>query len=537
MAVNATNAAAGTGSAKRLLSTRVEKVLSTVGLPTEGEVVKGVYMGAGTWGGSGEIIESICPSTGEVLAKVATATAAETTEAIKRARAAFKTFRKVPGPKRGEIIRQVRNAIAEHKSALGALVSLEMGKILTEGEGEIQEYIDICDYAVGLSRSAAGRVLKSERPGHQIFEVANPLGVVGIITAFNFPVAVCGWNFAICLAVGNATVWKPSPTTPLCAIAVTRIVAEVLEKNGIDGAIASLVCGGVEVGETLVSDKGVDLVSFTGSERAGQIVGTKVQQRFGKVLLELGGNNCAIVTPSANLDLALRTLLFSAAGTAGQRCTTTRRLFLHRSIESKFLPAFIKAYENLQNRVGDPLEASTLIGPLHTPAAKDAFYKALEAVKKEGGEVLVGGQPYTHGSDALKKGYYVLPAVVKPVSPQSPLFQVETFAPFLSVAIYDDLDQAIEWHNNVPQGLSSTIFTTDMREMGKWISEEGSDCGIVNVNVATSGAEIGAAFGGNKSTGWGRESGGDAWKQYVRWASCTINFTDDAPLAQGVSFE
>jgi len=496
-----------------------------------------VYMGKGTWGGSGEIIESICPSTGEVLAKVATATAAETSEAIKRAREAYKTFRKVPAPKRGEIIRLVRNAISEHKSALGALVSLEMGKILSEGEGEIQEYIDICDYAIGLSRSAAGRVLKSERPGHQILEVANPLGVVGIITAFNFPVAVCGWNFALCLAVGNATIWKPSPTTPLCAIAVTRIVADVLEKNGIDGAVASLVCGGTEVGETLVNDKGVDLVSFTGSERVGQIIGTKVQQRFGKVLLELGGNNCAIVAPSANLDLALRTLVFSAAGTAGQRCTTTRRLFLHRSIADTFLLRFVKAYENLQTRLGDPLEASTLIGPLHTNGAKDALFMALEQVKKEGGEVLVGGQQYTPSTEALKKGNYVLPAVVKPASPQSPIFQEETFAPMLSVAIYDDLDQAIEWNNNVRQGLSSTLFTTDMREMGKWISEEGSDCGIVNVNVATSGAEIGAAFGGNKSTGWGRESGGDAWKQYVRWSSCTINFTDDAPLAQGVNFE
>ncbi|KAI9463977.1 NAD-aldehyde dehydrogenase [Lactarius psammicola] len=479
-------------------------------------------MGSGR--GSGDILRSICPTTGEVLAHVKSASPAELHAALERTREAYVYFRSIPAPRRGEIIRQIREALAAKREELGALVSLEMGKIRTEGVGEVQEFVDICDYAVGLSRMLNGRVINSERPGHTILEVPNPLGVLGVLSAFNFPVAVYGWNLSISMAAGNATIWKPSPTTPLCSIAVTRIVSGVLEKNDIPGAVAGLVTGGKDVGEALVQSREVDMVSFTGSEQVGRVVGKNVQSRFGKVLLELGGNNAAIVMPDADLSLAVPAVFFGSVGTAGQRCTSTRRLYLHHSIAPEFLARLQKLYAALQP--GDPLDARTLLGPLHTRGASS---------KPPGASILVGGARYDHLEEG---GNFVRPTIAVPAAAatDAALWAKERFAPVLLVKEFEELEQAIKWNNAVPQGLSSSLWTRDVRNVGKWIGPAGSDAGIVNVNVGTSGAEIGAAFGGNKSTGWGRESGGDAWKQYVRWSACTINFSDEAPLAQGVDF-
>ncbi|KAF8884234.1 NAD-aldehyde dehydrogenase [Gymnopilus junonius] len=478
---------------------------------------------------------SICPTTGEELARVLSASPAELHEAVERSREAYTHFRNVPAPRRGEILRQIREALAAKREDLGALVSLEMGKIRTEGVGEVQEFVDICDYAVGLSRMMNGRVVASERPGHSILEVPNPLGVVAVLSAFNFPVAVYGWNLALSLAAGNATIWKPSPTTPLCSIAVTKIVSGVLENNGIPGAVASLVTGGKETGKALVESRDVELVSFTGSEHVGRSVGKAVAERFGKVILELGGNNASIVMPDADLSLAIPAVFFGAVGTAGQRCTSTRRLYLHRSISSEFLERLQKLYQSVNP--GDPLVDGTLLGPLHSSAACGIYSNAIEHLRSTGANILTGGNKY--GQAPFSRGYFVEPTIAIPSSPKpdSYIWQTETFAPILNVAVFDELEQAIEWNNNVPQGLSSSLWTRDLRNLGKWIGPAGSDTGIVNVNVGTSGAEIGAAFGGNKSTGWGRESGGDSWKQYVRWSACTINFSDEAPLAQGVNFK
>ncbi|CAE6492884.1 unnamed protein product [Rhizoctonia solani] len=520
------------------LSTRATKILSALDIATDGKEVHGVY--DGKWGGSGEPLVSVCPSTGETLAKVTTATPAETQKAIENAREAYKSVRNMPAPRRGELVRQIRVALAEKRNDLGALVSLEMGKIRTEGEGEVQEFVDICDYAVGLSRMMNGRVVASERPGHSILEVPNPLGVVGVLSAFNFPVAVYGWNLSLSLSAGNATLWKPSPTTPLCAVATTKIIARVLEQNGVHGAAAGLVCGGKDVGEAVVGSSSVDMVSFTGSEAVGKIVGKAVQDRFGKVLLELGGNNASVIMPDADLALAIPAVLFGAVGTAGQRCTSTRRLYVHRSIAPEFLERLQRAYASVTKLIGDPLASGTLMGPLHTRAAVSMFSEAIQKLKSTGSEILTGGQQHPV-EGALQGGNWVLPTLAVPKKPQPrelpDIWTKETFAPVLNVAIFDEIEQAIEWNNAVPQGLSSSLWTRDMRNVGKWIGPSGSDAGIVNVNVGTSGAEIGAAFGGNKSTGWGRESGGDAWKQYVRWSACTLNFSDEAPLAQGVNFD
>jgi len=428
---------------------------------------------------------------------------------------------------------------------LGALVSLEMGKIKTEGVGEVQEIIDIFDYAIGLSRMMNGRVVNSEREGHSILEVPNPLGVVGVLSAFNFPVAVYGWNLGLSLAAGNATIWKPSPTTPLCAIAVTSILSEVLKKNELDGAIAGLVCGGQPVGEALIGSNSVDMVSFTGSERVGSIVGSRVQQRFGKVLLELGGNNAAVVMSDADMKMAVSAVAFGAVGTAGQRCTSTRRLFLHTSIAEQFISSLKQFYSSPALAPGDPLMPKTLLGPLHSKGAVRMYEEAIKELRGLDAEVIIGGSPYTPRdlpSESLQGGNFVQPTIVLPSTGASlkeqneKVWATETFAPILKVATFDTIEEAIELNNKVPQGLSSSLWTRDMRNVGRWIGPNGSDCGIVNVNAGTSGAEIGAAFGGNKSTGWGRESGGDAWKQYVRWSACTINYSDAMPLAQGVDF-
>lgn len=518
-------------SFSRALSTRASNVLSALGLESQGGVLPGVYTGRG-WGGTGNVVASKCPTTGEHLADVTTATPAEFHSVIERSREAFHSFRMLPAPRRGEILRQIREALAAKRDSLGALVSLEMGKILSEGIGEVQEFIDICDYAVGLSRMMNGQVIASERPGHTILEVPNPLGLVAVISAFNFPVAVYGWNLALSFVAGNATLWKPAPSTPLCSIAVTRIVAEVLEKNGVDGGVAALITGGHEVGEALCESEHVTMVSFTGSEHIGAKVGRKVQGRFGKVLLELGGNNASIVMPDADLSLAVPSVFFGAVGTAGQRCTSTRRLYLHREIAPRFLDALKKAYAQIPT--GDPLVSSTLLGPLHNQNAVKAYHKAAMHLHEVGAEILVGGK-VKHPS-GFDQGNFVEATIAIPPSQALDLWKRELFAPILNVAIFDELDQAIEWNNSVPQGLSSSIWTKDIRNIGKFIGPSGSDCGIVNVNVGNSGAEIGAAFGGNKRTGWGRESGGDSWKQYVRWSACTINSSNEAPLAQGVNF-
>lgn len=521
-----------TGTTVRLLSTRASRILSSLDISTTSTEVPGVY--DGEWKGSGEILTSVCPTTGEVLARVKSASPEDLRETLAKARDAYKVFRNVPAPRRGEIIRQIREALAAKRVELGALVSLEMGKIKTEGAGEVQEFIDMCDYAVGLSRMMSGRVVASERVGHSILEVPNPLGVIGILTAFNFPVAVYGWNLSLSLAAGNATVWKPSHTTPLCAIAVTTIVSKVLEHNGISGAVASLVTGGKDVGEGIVANSGVDLVSFTGSERVGRSVGQNVSARFGKTILELGGNNASIVMDDADLSMAVPSVFFGAVGTAGQRCTSTRRLYLQRNIADEFLQRLLKAYGTV--KPADPLVDTTLLGPLHTSNAVNVYENTIQYLRSIDAEILTGGLRYTE--TPLDRGNFVQPAIAIPksVDTRDKIWCTETFAPILNVAIFDRLDQAIEWNNSVPQGLSSSLWTRDLRNAGQWIGPNGSDAGIVNINVGNSGAEISAAFGGNKSTGWGRESGGDAWKQYVRWSACTINFSNEAPLAQGVTF-
>ncbi|KIY49782.1 NAD-aldehyde dehydrogenase [Fistulina hepatica ATCC 64428] len=510
------------------LSTRATNILSSLGIESTKEL-PGLY--DGHWHGSGEVLTSTCPTTGEVLARVTTPTIQEFNDAIAKTREAFLQFRSVPAPVRGEILRQIRQALSVKRDELGALVSLEMGKIKAEGKGEVQEFVDICDYAIGLSRMMNGRVVASERPGHSILEVPNPLGVCGVISAFNFPVAVYGWNLALSLVAGNATLWKPASTTPLCSIAVTQIIAKVLEANGVNGAVAGLAVGGPDIGAALVESSDVDLVSFTGSERVGRLVGQTVQARFGKSILELGGNNAAVVMSDADLALAVPAVFFGAVGTAGQRCTSTRRLYLHRDIAGEFLSRLQKAYASMAP--GDPLDEVTLLGPLHTAAAVQKYQDTLAFLRNTGANILSGGEIYRH-----MKGNFVQPAIVIPKTTEASdrIWREEVFAPILNVAIFEELDQAILWNNAVPQGLSSSLWTRDVRNVGKWIGPVGSDTGIVNVNVGTSGAEIGAAFGGNKSTGWGRESGGDAWKQYVRWSACTINFSDAAPLAQGISF-
>lgn len=438
-------------------------------------------------------------------------------------------------------MKDICSAYIEHKDALGALVSLEMGKVLSEGKGEVQEVIDVADMAVGLSRSIQGSVLPSERPGHVIYEIPNPLGLVGVITAFNFPVAVHGWNFCLSFVCGNATIWKPSPTTPLTAIATTKLVVKVLEKHGLPTALASLVCGDVETGQSLTRDERVQLTSFTGSEGVGKVVARDVAARLGKVLLELGGNNAAIVLDDADLELAVPGVAFAAVGTAGQRCTTTRRLLLQRGVADKFLERLVRFYTSLKekNLIGDPLHPSILCGPLHSAKAVAKYWETLDAIRFEGGKILFGpSSPSNSGLPAhLEGGNYVLPAITIPSSSTSPVFKDEVFAPILNVVIFDTLDEAISLNNSVRQGLSSSLFTTKLTNIGEWQGALGSDCGIVNVNVSTSGAEVGAGFGGNKATGWGRECGGDAWKQYCRWATSTVNYSRQVVLAQGVKFD
>jgi aldehyde dehydrogenase (NAD+) len=486
----------------------------------------------GEWIGSGPVLKSVSPIDGRELGRVHTAAASDYERAVERAGQAFQTWQTLPPPKRGEIIRQFGNALRAAKTDLGRLLTLEAGKILAESEGEVQEMIDICDFAVGLSRQLHGLTIASERPQHRMMEQWHPLGIVGIISAFNFPVAVWAWNSVLAAVCGDATLWKPSSRTPLCAIAAIRIAERVCRANSIDPAVFSLTIGGREaVGEKMARDWRIPLVSATGSTRMGRDVGQKVQRRLGRVLLELGGNNGVIVAPSANLDLAVRAILFGAVGTAGQRCTTTRRVFVHHSIEADLTQRLVQAYAQVP--VGNPLDAGTLMGPLINPAAVDAMQKALRRLRAEGGQILYGGDLLF--GEKYPGGRYVTPCLAK-AGPRFKIVAEETFAPILYLIPYRKMEEAIAWHNAVPQGLSSAIFTNDLREAEYFLSNCGSDCGIANVNIGTSGAEIGGAFGGEKETGGGRESGSDAWKNYMWRQTVTINYSSALPLAQGIRF-
>jgi aldehyde dehydrogenase (NAD+) len=486
----------------------------------------------GEWLGNGDPLEVHTPIDGTLLARVRQVTREEFDKVAARAHDAFLGWRRLPAPKRGEVVRQVGNALREIKRPLGALVTIEMGKIRAEGEGEVQEMIDICDLAVGLSRQLYGLTMHSERPGHRMYEQWHPLGVVGVISAFNFPVAVWSWNAAIAAVCGDATLWKPSSKVPLTAIACTRIAERVCRANDMDPAIFSLVIGrGSTVGEALLADPRVKLVSATGSCRMGHRVGEVVHSRLGRTILELGGNNAIIVTSHANLDLAVPAILFGAVGTAGQRCTSTRRIVVHDTVADALVDRLKKAYA--QVRIGNPLDPGTLMGPLIDVAAVEDMMTALDRVTKEGGKVLHGGERL--GGAAHPGGRYVTPCIVEAKN-EFPIVQEETFAPILYIIRYRTLDEAIALHNGVPQGLSSAIFTEDLLEAERFLSAEGSDCGIANVNIGTSGAEIGGAFGGEKETGGGRESGSDAWKAYMRRQTNTINYSTELPLAQGIRF-
>ena len=486
----------------------------------------------GEWLGSGEPLLSLSPIDGRLLATVHTATENEYERTARRAQSAFQQWQLIPAPKRGEIVRQLGNALRDAKHDLGRLVTLEAGKILAEGEGEVQEMIDICDFAVGLSRQLYGLTIASERPQHRMMEQWHPLGIVGIVTAFNFPVAVWAWNSALAAVCGDATIWKPSSQTPLTAIATINIAERICRANNVDPAIFSLVIGdGATVGERLISDTRIPLVSATGSTKMGRHVGEVVSRRLGRTLLELGGNNAIIVTPTADLDLAMRAILFGAVGTAGQRCTTTRRIILHESVRQKLTRRLLHAYRQVP--IGNPLQPSTLMGPLINTRAVQDMQGALAAVCQQGGQILYGGEPLK--GRKYSGGCYVRPCLV--AAPHDlKIVREETFAPILYLIPYRTLDQAIAYHNEVPQGLSSAIFTNDLREAEQFLCARGSDCGIANVNIGTSGAEIGGAFGGEKETGGGRESGSDSWKAYMRRQTVTVNYSKDLPLAQGIVF-
>jgi aldehyde dehydrogenase (NAD+) len=497
----------------------------------------------GEWLGSGPALEVITPCDGSRLATVTQVTEQEYERIAARAHEAFLTWRTVPAPRRGEVVRQLGNRLREKKAALGALVTLEMGKILVEGEGEVQEMIDICDFAVGLSRQLYGLTMHSERPDHRMYEQWHPLGVVGVISAFNFPVAVWSWNTAIAAVCGDAVIWKPASKTPLTAIAVTKIVHEVCKENQVDPAVFSLLIGkGSTVGEKLLHDRRVPLISCTGSCAVGYHVGEVVGRRLGRTIQELGGNNAIIVTPHANLDLALPAILFGSVGTAGQRCTSTRRIIVHESVKDELLRRLTRAYADV--RIGDPRDRRTLMGPLVNHQAVQEMQEAIARIRKEGGEVLYGGEKLD--GPGYPGGHYVKPCIAAAKN-EFDIVQTETFAPILYIIGYgkktaspaqavEDVVEAVALQNGVPQGLSSAIFTEHVREAEYFLSHRGSDCGIANVNIGTSGAEIGGAFGGEKETGGGRESGSDSWKAYMRRQTNTINWSTQLPLAQGIKF-
>ncbi|HWE26051.1 MAG TPA: aldehyde dehydrogenase family protein [Myxococcales bacterium] len=479
-------------------------------------------------GGSGEVLESKNPATGATLARVRASSRADYDARIAAALERFEEWRSRPAPKRGELVRRLGELLREHKEELGELVSLETGKIRPEGLGEVQEMIDICEFAVGLSRQLHGLTIASERPRHRLMEQWHPLGIAGIVTAFNFPVAVWAWNAALAAVCGDVCVWKPSPLTPLCSVAVQALCERVAREHAADG-LFSLIVGGAEAGTWLIDDRRVPLVSFTGSIAVGRQVASRVAARLGRSILELGGNNGVTVLDDADLDLAVRAITFGAVGTAGQRCTSTRRLFVQRGVARKLVERLIAAYRTV--RIGNPLDPGVLMGPLITRAAVDRFRAAVAEARKQGGEVCYGGRVLDG------PGNFVEPTIVRAARHDAfPIAWEETFAPILYVFEVADLDEALRAHNSVSQGLSSAIFTDSMRCAERFVSASGSDCGIANVNAGTSGAEIGGAFGGEKDTGGGRESGSDAWKAYMRRQTSTVNWGRDLPLAQGIEF-
>ncbi len=506
----------------------MQNVLITLGIK---EINNGCTTGS-KWFANGESIDSHSPVDGKLIGSVKGANEADYKKVVEAAKDAFKYWRTLPAPKRGEIVRQFGDKLRIKKNELGKLVSYEMGKSFQEGLGEVQEMIDICDFAVGISRQLYGLQIQSERPNHRMMEQWHPLGIVGIISAFNFPVAVWSWNTTLALVCGDVCIWKPSEKTPLCSIACHNIWAEVAAENSLPEGICSLLNGNYKVGEMMVEDHSVALISATGSTRMGRIVGTKVAERFGKVILELGGNNAIIITEHADLDTTLVGAVFGAVGTAGQRCTTTRRLIIHEKMYNKVTTALKKAYKQL--RIGNPLEEGVHVGPLIDKDSVKAYESALKQISKEGGKFLVEGAVLS--GKGYESGCYVQPAIVE-ANTDMEIVKHETFAPILYLLKYSTLEEAIEIQNNVPQGLSSAIMTLNMREAELFLSAEGSDCGIANVNIGTSGAEIGGAFGGEKETGGGRESGSDAWKAYMRRQTNTINWGNKLPLAQGIKFD
>ncbi len=469
------------------------------------------------------------PIDGSELGRLRSHTDAEVDAVVLRAQLAYESWRLVPAPARGQLVRELGELLRQHKQDLGALVSIEAGKIVSEGLGEVQEMIDICDLAVGLSRQLFGLTIATERPGHRMMEQWHPLGVVGVISAFNFPVAVWSWNAAVALVCGDSVVWKPSEKTLLTAVACQALLSEAARRVGAPEHVSALLVGTRGVGERMADDPRIALVSATGSTRMGKEIAPRIAARLGRSLLELGGNNAAVVSPTADLGLAVRGIVFSAVGTAGQRCTSLRRVIAHESIKAEVVDRLRAAYETLP--IGSPLDHKTLVGPLIDESAYAGFVRAIEAAQKDGGRLVTGGAR----TDGMGNGYYVEPAIIE-MPEQTDIVRSETFAPILYVLDYDDLDQAIALHNAVGQGLSSSIFTLDLREAERFISAAGSDCGIVNINIGPSGAEIGGAFGGEKETGGGRESGSDAWKSYMRRTTNTVNYSTELPLAQGVEF-
>ncbi len=482
---------------------------------------------------NGDPISSFSPVDGKEIGTVSTTTFEDYNKVIESAQSAFKYWRTVPAPQRGEIVRQFGNKLRELKDPLGVLVSYEMGKSFQEGLGEVQEMIDICDFAVGLSRQLHGLTMHSERPGHRMYEQYHPLGIVGIISAFNFPVAVWSWNTALAWICGDVCVWKPSEKTPLCSVACQKIIADILKENDLPEGISCLINGDYKVGEYMTKDKRIPLISATGSTRMGKIVASEVGARLGKSLLELGGNNAIIVTPDADVKMTVMGAVFGAVGTAGQRCTSTRRLIIHEDIYNEVRDAVVNAYKQI--KIGNPLDQSNHVGPVIDKLAVDMYSKALDKVVEQGGNIIVEGGILE--GKGYESGCYVKPAIAE-AKPDFEIVQEETFAPILYLLKYSGpVTNAIEIQNNVTQGLSSAIMTNNLKEAEKFLSAAGSDCGIANVNIGTSGAEIGGAFGGEKDTGGGRESGSDAWKIYMRRQTNTINFTDDLPLAQGIKFD
>lgn len=467
------------------------------------------------------------PSTDEVIATVQQGNLEDYEKCVQNALRAQKKWQHVPAPQRGDIVRQIGEELRKNKDSLGKLISLEMGKIEAEGLGEVQEFIDMCDYAAGLSRMISGSVFPSERPGHTLQELWNPLGLVGVITAFNFPNAVYGWNATLALICGNAVLWKGATSTSLVTIATSKIIARVLERNKLPGAICSNTGGDSSIGEAMSKDRRIPLVSFTGSTKVGSSVAVNLAQRFGKPILELGGNNAIVVMEDANLDLALRAVTFGCVGTAGQRCTTCRRIILHEKIYDDFVSKLVNVYK--QVKIGPSLEKGTICGPLHTKAAVRDYEAAIQSIKQQGGKILIGGNVLQ------REGNFVEPTLVE-IAHDAPIVHTETFAPIAYIIKVRNIEEAIQYNNEVPQGLSSSLFTENPKYIHKWQGPEGSDCGIVNVNVPTNGAEIGGAFGGEKE-GFGREAGSDSWKQYMRRSTCTSNYSNELPLAQGIKFE